>query len=155
MFFRRAGIPFLLLCVAAAPVFAQTRDQTPNQIPKPGVTVAPAKKSTVTAATPTPDDRARQWLILVDDKNYAQSWSQAGKAFQAKQKADAWAAAAVDKRGALGAVASRDLKSIDLGRTDIAVVRYDTVFARKAQAVETVTLAFENGGWQVTDYSVN
>ena len=155
MFSRWAGIPLLLLCVATAPIFAQTRDQTPNQIPKPGVTVAPAKKSTVTAATPTPDDRARQWLILVDDKNYAQSWSQAGKTFQAKQKADAWAATAGDKRGSLGAVASRDLKSIDLGRTDIAVVRYDTVFARKAQAVETVTLAFENGGWQVTDYSVN
>src|SRR5579872_7086850 len=113
---------------------------------------APAKKSTVTAATPTPDDRARQWLVLVDDKNYAQSWSQAGKAFQNKQKADAWAAAAGDERGTLGAVASRDLKSIDLGRTDVAVIKYDTVFAHKAQAVETVTLAFENGGWQVTDY---
>jgi hypothetical protein len=155
MIFRRATISLVLLCVAAQPVFAQTRDQTPKQTPKPGATVAPAKKSTVTAATPTPDDRARQWLVLVDDKNYAQSWSQAGKAFQNRQKADAWAAAAGDKRGALGAVASRDLKSIDLGRTDVAVVKYDTVFAHKAQAVETVTMAFENGGWSVTDYSVN
>jgi|SRR5581483_3998690 len=154
MISRWASVSILLLCVAAPPALAQ-RDQTPNQTPKPGATVGPAKKSTVTAATPTPDDRARQWLVLVDDKNYAQSWSQAGKAFQAKQKADAWAAAAGDKRGGLGAVASRDLKSIDLGRADIAVVKYDTVFARKAQAVETVTLAFENGGWQVTDYSVN
>jgi hypothetical protein len=155
MNFRWAGVSFLLLCVAAPPVFAQTRDQTPNQVPKPGVTVAPAKKSTITAATPTPDDRARQWLVLLDDKNYAQSWSQAGKAFQEKQKAEAWATAAGDKRGALGAVASRDLKSIDLGRTDVAVIKYDTVFAHKAQAVETITMAFENGGWVVTDYSVN
>jgi hypothetical protein len=155
MIFRWASISLLLLCTATPPVFAQARDQTPNQTPKPGATVGPAKKSTVTAATPTPDDRARQWLVLVDDKNYAQSWSQAGKAFQAKQKADAWAAAAADKRGALGAVASRDLKSIDLGRTDVAVIKYDTVFAHKAQAVETVTMAFENGGWSVTDYSVN
>jgi hypothetical protein len=155
MIFRWADVSFLLLCVAAQPVFAQTRDQTPNQTPKPGATVAPAKKSTVTAATPTPDDRARQWLVLVDDKNYAQSWSQAGKAFQNKQKADGWAATAGDKRGALGAVASRDLKSIDLGRTDVAVIKYDTVFAHKAQAVETVTMAFENGSWSVTDYSVN
>jgi hypothetical protein len=155
MIFRWTGVSFLLLCIAAQPVFAQTRDQTPNQTPKPGATVGPAKKSTVTAATPTPDDRARQWLVLVDDKNYAQSWSQAGKTFQAKQKADAWATEAGDKRGALGAVASRDLKSIDLGRTDVAVINYDTVFAHKAQAVETVTMVFENGGWSVTDYSVN
>lgn len=155
MISRWAPVSIFLLCVAAPPVFAQTRDQTPNQTPKPGATVGPAKKSTVTAATPTPDDRARQWLVLVDDKNYAQSWSQAGKAFQNKQKADAWAVAAADKRGALGAVASRDLKSIDLGRTDVAVIKYDTVFAHKAQAVETVTMAFENGGWSVTDYAVN
>jgi len=114
----------------------------------------PASKSTVSAAAPTPDDRARQWLVLVDDKNYAQSWSEAGKAFQNRQKTDAWAAKADAERASLGAVASRDLKSVDLSRNNIAVVRYDTVFAHKAQAVETVTLAFENGGWSVTDYSL-
>lgn len=150
MFSRWAGLSLLLLCTAAPQAFAQASDQAP----KPGVTVGPAKKSTVTAATPTPDDRARQWLVLVDDKNYAQSWSEAGKTFQNRQKAEAWATEAGAERAPLGAVASRDLKSVDLGHTDIAIIRYDTVFARKAAAVETVTLAFENGGWSVTDYSV-
>jgi uncharacterized protein DUF4019 len=116
---------------------------------------APAKQSTVTAVMPTPDDRARQWLVLVDDKNFAQSWSEASKAFQNRQKTDAWATEAAAQREPLGAVASRDLKSIDLSRNNTAVIRYDTVFAHKASAVETVTLAFENGGWSVTDYSVN
>jgi hypothetical protein len=152
MFSRWAGLSLLLLCTAAAG--AQTRDQTPNQTPKPGAIVAPARKSTVTAAMPTPDDRARQWLVLVDDKDYAKSWSEAGKAFQGHQKVDAWASSAGDERAPLGAVASRDLKSIDLGRANVAVIRYDTVFAHRAAAIETVTLAFENGGWSVTDYSV-
>ena len=116
---------------------------------------APAKESTVTAVTPTPDDRARQWLVLVDDKNYAQSWSEASKAFQGRQKSDAWATDAAAKRAPLGAVASRDLKSIDLSRNNTAVIRYDTVFAHKAEAVETVTLTYETSGWSVTDYSVN
>jgi hypothetical protein len=116
---------------------------------------APAKPSTVTAVTPTPDDRARQWLVLVDDKNYAQSWSEAAKVFQNRQKTDAWATQAAAQRTPLGAVASRDLKSIDLSRNNTAVIRYDTVFAHKASAVETITLAFENGGWSVTDYSLN
>ena len=154
MFFRWASISLLLLCTAVAPAFAQTRDQAPNQTPKPGATVAPVKKSTVTGSMPTPDDRARQWLVLVDDKNYAQSWSEAGKPFQNHQKVDAWADTAAAERAPLGAVASRDLKSVDLGHTNVAVIRYDTVFARKAAAVETVTLAFENGGWSVTDYTV-
>src|SRR6478736_5321215 len=123
----RPIIATLLLFCATTPAFSQA---------------APAKKSTITAVTPTPDDRARQWLVLVDDKNYPQSWSEAGKAFQTRQKADAWAKDADTLRAPLGAVANRGLKSIDLSRNNICVVRYDTAFARKAAAVETVTLAF-------------
>lgn len=130
----------ILLCTIAGPALSQA---------------APAKPSQVTAVMPTPDDRARQWLVLVDDKNYSQSWSEAGKAFQTRQKTDAWAKEAGALREPLGAVASRGLKSIDLSRNNIAVIKYDSVFAHKAAAVETVTLAFENGGWSVNDYSVN
>src|SRR5471032_903293 len=138
--FLRSLLVGLLLFGAATPAFAQA---------------APAKKSTITAVTPTPDDRARQWLVLVDDKNYAQSWSEAAKAFQGRQKTDAWAAQESAKREPMGAVASRDLKSIDLNRANVAVIRYDTAFAHKAAAVETVTLAFENGSWSVTGYSLD
>jgi hypothetical protein len=138
--FTRLIFAILVLFGAATGAFAQA---------------TPASKSMVSAATPTPDDRARQWLVLVDDKNYAQSWSEAAKAFQNRQKTDAWAAEAGTKRTPLGAVASRDLKSIDLSRSNTAIVRYDTVFAHKAAAVETVTLIFDNGGWSVSDYSVN
>jgi hypothetical protein len=162
MFKRSTIVCLLLLSTTAAPAFAQRTDQRPASSTTPGTKpsvapagAAPAKKSTVTAAMPTPDDRARQWLVLVDDKNYAQSWSEAGKPFQSRQKVEAWATAAGAKRGTLGAVASRDLKSIDLGRANIAVIKYDTVFAHQAAAVETVTLAFENGGWSVIDYTVN
>jgi Protein of unknown function (DUF4019) len=137
--FVRYGFSLLLICTAA-PAFAQA---------------VPTKESTVTGAMPTPDDRARQWLVLVDDKNYAQSWSEASKAFQGRQKTDAWANDEATKREPWGAVASRDLKSIDLGKANIAVIRYDTVFAHKATARETVALAFENGSWSVTSYSVD
>lgn len=131
-------IAFALIFCTAAPAFAQTP--------------TPARR--ISGAVPAPDDRARQWLVLVDDKNYTQSWREAGTAFKTRQKNDAWAADAATKRGPLGAVASRGLKSIDLSRNNTAVVRYDTVFARKAAAVETITLNFENGGWLVSDYTV-
>lgn len=108
----------------------------------------------ITASMPAPDDRAKAWLVLVDDKDYAQSWAQAAKAFQARQKTEKWARQAAALREPLGAVASRDLKSIDLSRNNVAVVRYDTVFAHKAAAVEIVTLTFENGAWAVTQYDV-
>jgi len=141
----------LILCLAAGPALSQAAPASGVR-PPPKVEL---KGSQITAVTPTPDDRARQWLVLVDDKNYTQSWSDSGKAFQTRQKNDAWAKDAGTLREPLGAVASRGLKSIDLSRNNIAVIKYDTVFAHKAAAVETVTLAFENGSWLVTDYSVN
>ena len=134
MFFRSAVIA-LLVIGAAVPAAAQRVPAT-------------------TSATPAPDDRARQWLVLVDDKNFSQSWKDAGKAFQSRQSADAWSNDANNKRVPLGAVASRDLKSIDLSRNNVAVIRYDTSFAKKTGAVETVTLTFETNGWAVTNYSV-
>ena len=132
-------IVFALIFSTAVPVLAQTP--------------SPARR--ISGTVPAPDDRARQWLVLVDDKNYAQSWTESGATFKTKQKADAWAIDAGNRRTPLGAVASRGLKSIDVSRNNTAVIRYDTVFARKAAAVETVTLNFENGGWSVVDYSVN
>ena len=148
------------LLISSMPVLAQAKKDPVKKLP-PAPVSAPAPKTTITGAktitgaTPAPDDRAKQWLVLVDDKNYAQSWSEAGKAFQNRQKTDAWAKDAGARREPLGAVASRGLKSIDLSRSNIAVIKYDTVFAHKASAVETVTLSFENGGWVVTDYSVS
>ena len=143
--FVRPIFAAVILCLAAGPAFSQAAPAK----------VAPAKPTQVTAVTPTPDDRARQWLVLVDDKNYLQSWSDSAKSFQTKLKTDGWAKEGGTLREPLGAVASRGLKSIDLSRNNTAVIKYDTVFAHKAAAVETVTLAFENGAWAVTDYSVN
>jgi hypothetical protein len=144
------------LLISSVPALAQAKKdpvKTPTAAPAPKTTITGSK--IITGATPAPDDRAKQWLVLVDDKNYAQSWSEAGKAFQNRQKTDAWAKDAAVRREPLGAVASRSLKSIDLSRSNIAVIKYDSVFAHKAAAVETITLSFENGGWVVTDYSVS
>ena len=149
------------LLISSLPALAETK-KDPVKKPAPvKVLIPPVTNTTITGsktisgATPAPDDRAKQWLVLVDDKNYAQSWNEAGKAFQNRQKTDAWAKDGAARREPLGAVASRSLKSIDLSRSNIAVIKYDSVFAHKATALETVTLSFENGGWVVTDYSVS
>lgn len=136
--FARVVLALLMVCSAATSVLAQA---------------GPAKISTFTAVIPTPDERARQWLVLLDDKNYAQSWSQASKSFQNRQTLDAWAKQVSALRASLGAVTSRDLNSIDMTRSNFAIIRYDTEFAHKA-VVETITLAFQNGGWAVDDYTV-
>ena len=118
---------------------------------------AAAQTPKPSAALPAPDDRARQWLMLVDDSNYAESLKQMGA--QAR-KAD------IDRlptiREPLGAMSNRSLKDVTLAKSqpglpagEYAVVRYETSFARKAVAVETVTLAMTKTGWAVVGYRID
>lgn len=109
------------------------------------------------AQVPGPADRARQWLTLVDDGNYR---AVADQAAPQARKAELSTLPALRKP--LGAMASRDLRAIELTpsrpglpRGDYAVVRYDSRFAHKAGAVETVTLIMIKGGWAVLDYQIS
>lgn len=126
-------------------------------LPALSVTAAAQTAKPASAAQPGPDDRAKQWLTLIDDSNYAESAGQMGT--QAR-KAD------IDKlptlREPLGAMSSRSLKDVTLAKTvagmpagQYAVVRYESNFARKAVAVETVTLAMTKTGWAVVAYSID
>ena len=128
--------------------------------PALGQTAAPTVPTT--AMTPTPDDRAKQWLTLVDDANYADSYKQMGAMATAKVSADVWAQKIKDTRGPLGAMSSRDLKDVKMTKTlpgvpdgQYATVRYDSAFARKAAAVETVVLSSGKDGWSVVGYFIN
>jgi hypothetical protein len=137
---RFIALAAIALCILPAPVFAQP--------------AKPTKPSTVTAPMPAPDDRARQWLTLVDDGNYSQAFAEAAPSLRKGSSADAWGAGVAAVRAPLGAMASRDLKAVDLTRSHTAVVHYDSAFAHKAAAVETVTLTFADGGWSVAGYRV-
>jgi hypothetical protein len=131
--------------ITACLLFLPASAQTPRQVPAP------------TAAQPGPDDRAKQWLTLIDDSNYADGARQMGP--QAK-KAEIDALPRL--REPLGAVASRNLKDVKLSTTNpgmpagqYAVVRYDSNFAHRASAVETVTLAMTKGAWSVVGYRID
>lgn len=126
----------------------------------PALAQAPAGPST--PMTPTPDDRARQWLTLVDDQNYADAYKQMGSATRDKISATDWARKTSAVRAPLGAMSSRTLKDVKLTKTrpgmrdcQHATVRYDSAFAHKTGSVEAVSLISENGGWSVIGYSVN
>jgi hypothetical protein len=115
-----------------------------------------------TAMSPTPDDRAKQWLTLVDDNNYAESYKQMGTLATARTSADTFTRKVSVERAPLGAMSSRNLKDVKISKTlpgmpdgQYAVVRYDSAFAHKAAAVETVTLVSDKDGWSVVSYFIN
>ena len=138
-------IALALLVLATPPALAQGAVQPP---PATGA-VGPA-----TALTPAPDDRAKQWLGLVDDQNYADAYKQMGMAAQGKTSASAFAEKQGATRGPLGAMATRTIKSIKVSGQS-ATVQFDSSFAHKAQATETVVLASDKGAWSVVSYSIN
>jgi hypothetical protein len=115
-----------------------------------------------TAMTPTPDDRAKQWLTLIDDQNYTDAYKQMGATARAKASEPQFTTKVSGKRIPLGAMSSRTLKDVNVAKTlpgmrdgQYTTVRYDSAFAHKAAAVESVTLESENGAWSVIDYHIN
>ncbi|HVZ28537.1 MAG TPA: DUF4019 domain-containing protein [Rhizomicrobium sp.] len=142
---------------SATPARAQAIAQaTPARPPAAGA-VGPA-----TPLTPAPDDRAKQWLNLVDDQNYNDAYQQMSRTAQTKTTASAWAARVSQTREPMGAMASRNLKAVRLthilpGMSDgqYATVEFDSSFAHKGAAVETVTLISDKGAWSVIGYTVN
>ena len=112
--------------------------------------------------SPSPDDRAKQWLTLVDDKNYGDAYTQMSAATRAKTPEGPWEGRMMTNRGSLGAMASRNIKDINMTRLrsgmsdgQTAIVRFDSSFAKRAAAVESVTLVSEKGAWSVVSYSIN
>jgi hypothetical protein len=105
---------------------------------------------------------AESWLKLVDDGRYAASWEQAARVFKSAVTQARWEGAAAAVRNPLGTVVSRKLKSREYkeqlpGAPDgrYVVIQYDTVFANKASAVETVTpVADPDGTWRVSGYFI-
>jgi hypothetical protein len=105
---------------------------------------------------------AEQWLALVDEGNYAKSWKTAAAYFQTAVPQDQWEHTISVVRGPLGDLVSRQLKSAqytmslpDAPSGKYVVLQFDTAFANKKEAVETVTPMLDpDGKWKVSGYYI-
>ena len=121
----------------------------------PGVASAQGEEAVARRAADT-------WLSLVDGANYSASWETAAAAFKDAVSADQWAASAGAARRPLGALRSREQRSATAATSlpgapdgQYLVFQFDTSFANKAQAVETVTFVREADGiWRAVGYFV-
>jgi hypothetical protein len=104
---------------------------------------------------------AETWLALVDQGRYGDSWKAASASFREHVTAAAWQEAVKGAREPLGPLQHRSLTEDTHATTlpgapdgDYEVLRYSSQFARKADAVETLILANENGTWKVAGYFI-
>ena len=105
---------------------------------------------------------AESWLKVVDGGDYEASWDQAAELFKGAVTQDQWKQAVAGVRTPLGRLVSRNVKSSDYteelpGAPDgqYVVIQFETVFEKKASAIETVTPMLDSDGkWRVSGYYV-
>jgi hypothetical protein len=115
-----------------------------------------------TDQTKAAEAASEAWLRFVDSGDYSQSWVEASSSFKAAVTEKEWEQKVKAVRGPLGALISRNLKSAEHKTTlpglpdgQYVVLRYDTTFANKKAAIETVTAMLDKDGhWRVAGYFI-
>ena len=105
---------------------------------------------------------AEQWLALVDAGNFAESWKTSAAYFQTAVTQDQWEHTIVAVRKPLGDLVSRKFKSAQYTKSapgapdgQYVILQFDTSFANKKEAVETVTPMLDpDGQWKVSGYYI-
>jgi DNA-binding CsgD family transcriptional regulator len=121
------------------------------------VQVLPKATVSIKASETAPIQATRQWLSLVDAGNWQSSWQSTGESFRRLNTVELWTSVSLKVRTPLGSVVSRELISEDdvptppMGNI---IVKFRTSFANKADALETLALSSEDGGWKVVGYYI-
>jgi Protein of unknown function (DUF4019) len=105
---------------------------------------------------------ARAWLALTDRGDADASWAAAGKKFRTALDAAGWAKALAQARTPLGATIERaalstkfETKFPNGEQGEYALILFETSFAKKTRARESVTLERESDGvWRVVGYFI-
>lgn len=102
-------------------------------------------------------DAARQWLALVDQDRWDDSYRATGASFRKMNTAQVWADVSEKMRARFGAPKSRTFLSeqyLPAPPFGYEVVKFRASYANKADAVETVTLDREDGVLHVVGVTI-
>ncbi len=105
---------------------------------------------------------ANEWLMLVDEGKYAESWDNAAEYFKNALSSREWEKSLAAVRTPLGKMIRRVSKSADYHTSlpgapdgEYVVIMYETSFAHKRSATETVTpMRQKDGSWKVAGYYI-
>jgi hypothetical protein len=102
------------------------------------------------------------WLSLIDDEKYHESWEDASESLQKQVSKDRWRQVMRTVRDSLGEMRNRKLVRAKFHEKlpghpagEYILIHYATSFESKPDAVETITLTKESdGSWRVCGYYV-
>jgi hypothetical protein len=118
--------------------------------------------ASVSAATAAATDAATKWLAVMDAGQTAEAWDAAAPMMQAAVTRETWASVGSQVRSPLGAAKARKQGAAGYTRTlpnapqgEYVVIQYNTDFANRAGAVETVVpMRQPDGSWKVSGYFI-
>lgn len=140
----------------AAPQPTPAPQNTPTQGTEGGTAQEPVGEEELILATQI----AEQWLALIDQGKFADSWTYTSRYFQTNMPQDKWVQTLTGAQQQLGKATNRQMTGRE-ARTDIPgapagqyiLVGYATDFERKPGLLETVTFIREDDAWKVVGYS--
>ena len=105
---------------------------------------------------------AEQWLNIVDDSNYIDSWKESSEYFKQSVTQDQWVQAVQAVRKPLGKLVSRKVMSTSYTTSlpgapdgEYVVIQFNTSFENKKSGIETVTPKLDKDGmWRVSGYYI-
>ena len=123
---------------------------------------AAAPAATISSAAASASlSSAREWLTLLDRQRWEDSWLTAAAPFKSQIRSADWASTIQSVRRPLGTVSSRTFLNVtkagllpNAPAGEYEVIRFQTDFAHKRGAVETITLAREHADWKVAGYFI-
>ncbi|WP_028967010.1 helix-turn-helix domain-containing protein [Sphingomonas phyllosphaerae] len=147
------GMFVMSLLIAAFAVVAVINTEAPPQSASPtSAATAPSP-----ASDPAVQAAALNWLALIDQYRWTDSWSAAAALFRAQLSAAQWEAMVQPIRKPLGAPTSRTFLSATHTTSpqgSYEVVQFRTDFAKQRGTVETVTMARDGDGWRTVGYFI-
>lgn len=105
---------------------------------------------------------AKKWLTMVDQGKYEESWKEAAQYFKNAVTQDQWRQSLQAVRKPLGNLIFRKVKSRAYMTSlpsapdgEYVVIQFETSFANKKSAIETVTpMLDKDGSWRVSGYYI-
>ena len=111
-------------------------------------------------STDTPVSAAEAWLVLADELDYQESWSEASSLLRAEVSQPEWAENLRNIRAPLGLLEQRNMETVTFHGTlpdapdgEYVTLRFDSSFESMASAVEIVVVVKEQDSiWRVIGY---
>ena len=124
-------------------------------LPASPVSLLPASVASSAAAEPSEAaaaQAAEDFLRLVDESQWAESYAMTGAQFRELNTLERWAEVSGQVRPPLGKLLTRDLVTneyVSAPPEGYRLIKFRSVYANGAAQTESLSLAWENGAWKV------